>query len=88
MSFEIFDQYGNLIEDLIEFENLGELSGKKLRLFFHIDQGQGLPQKLSNRTYCQYEFYHQKDTITENQFGDDEEEESDGLDGIGDKDGP
>ena len=41
------EPYGDVeIHDLIEYENLNELAGKKLKLTFEIKEAEGLPKKL------------------------------------------
>lgn len=65
------------VTDLIEYETLNELLGKKLKLNFEIKDGEALPKKLCARTFCQYEFYASGDQLAD-------EEDSDGLDNIGD----
>ena len=57
--FKIYEPYGDVeIHDLIEYENLNELVGKKLKLIFEIKEAEGLPKKLQSRTFCNYEFFH------------------------------
>lgn len=50
-----------MISDLLDYENMADLLGKKLRLNFEIKDGEGLPNKLCTKTFCQYEFYQTKD---------------------------
>jgi len=45
----------------MDYESLSELAGKKLRLNFSIQEGEGLPGKLCTKTFCEYEFYYTKD---------------------------
>ena len=61
------------IPDLLEYERLTELLGKKIKLNFEIKDGEGLPNKLT-RTFCQYEFYHMKQPGDENASEDDEDD--------------
>lgn len=64
LDFKVFEPYGNAdqeIKDLMDYESLSELAGKKLRLNFQIHEGEGLPGKLCTKTFCEYEFYHSKD---------------------------
>lgn len=76
LSFQVFD--GDMeIPDLIEYETLNELLGKKLKLNFEIKEGESLPKKLCSRTFCQYEFYASGDMLLQ------DDEDSDGLFNIG-----
>jgi hypothetical protein len=53
------EPYGDVeIHDLIEYENLNELVGKKIKLIFEIKEAEGLPKKLQQKTFCSYEFLH------------------------------
>jgi len=61
ISFDVLEQYGEVISDLLDYENMADLLGKKLRLNFEIKDGEGLPNKLCTKTFCQYEFYQTKD---------------------------
>lgn len=57
----------------MEFETLGELVGKKLRINFEIKEGEDLPKKLCAKTYAQYEFYYMKDPNEQNEDDEDDE---------------
>ena len=59
LGFQIFEQFGNIeVTDLIEYETLSELVGKRIKLKFYIKNGENLPKKLCSKTFCQYEFFH------------------------------
>lgn len=61
LSFKVLEAYGDSeIRELIEYETLNDLSGKRLRLFVEIKRAEALPKKLCTGTYCQYGFYHTK----------------------------
>ena len=53
LGFQVFEDYGDVeIHDLIEYETLAELLGKKLKLNFEIKGAEGLPRKVCSRTFC------------------------------------
>ena len=61
VNFKVLEAYADSeVRDLIEYETLNELSGKRLRLFVEIKRAEALPKKLCTSTYCQYDFYHTK----------------------------
>lgn len=61
LSFKVLEPYGESeIRELIEYETLNDLSGKRLRLFVELKRAEALPKKLCTSTYCQYDFYHTK----------------------------
>lgn len=61
LSFKVLEPYGESeIRELIEYETLNDLSGKRLRLYVEIKRAEALPKKLCHDTYCEYEFYHTK----------------------------
>lgn len=61
MNFEVFETFGDQIKDLLDYESLADLQGKKIKINFDILGAEGLPNKLCSRTHCQYEFYQTKD---------------------------
>lgn len=81
--------------DLIEYETLSELIGKRIKLKFQIKGGESLPKKLCSKTFCQYDFLHQKQDasnaqkmvdgqIIEEVDEEDKSESEDDMEGIGD----
>ena len=49
------------MKDILEYESMQDLIGKQLRINFEILEGEGLPNKLCTKTFCEYEFYYTKD---------------------------
>lgn len=89
IDFKILEPYGNHneITDLIEYDALSdpELKGKKLLITFCIKEGEGLPKKLCNKTFCSYEFFQTMGgpNLGQTQVEDGEEDDED-MDNIGD----
>jgi len=80
IDFKVFEPYGNAdqeIKDLMDYESLSELVGKKLRVNFQVHEGEGLPTKLCTKTFCEYEFYHTKDPNEEKNKDEDQESSDD-----------
>lgn len=61
LNFEVFETYGDQIKDLLDYESLSDLQGKKIKIHFDILGAEGLPNQLCTKTHCQYEFYQTKD---------------------------
>lgn len=61
LQFQVYDQENDNQEiDIMEYDSLDELIGKRIRVQFGILRAENLPAKTSSRTFCQYEFLHQK----------------------------
>lgn len=63
LNLQVFEPDDTKLEhelDLIEYESLEELIGKKIRIEFGIIRAENIPRHTSSRTFCQYEFLHEK----------------------------